>query len=344
MAVANEQLNNIPLAPAPPENLYFDEARKAWIASRYCDVLAALRSMNLSQTGPPTPANDPSVRRDGEKMRPQILSAVAGSNTPEWQTQISGFASATLRSLHPHRSFDLVEHFIRPWCLASAVALTNIDPSHGVVLGNLVNSLSKADAAPENVDLKCRASEAKEELDRFFQVHKTPQLKSLFVGIAQTTPVFLASACAALLQHPAATRQLQCQWDRLPKAIEELLRYAGPVHSLFRRADRAMDIQGTKVGCGDRLILRLASANRDPQQFPRPDRLDFARDVARHVALSSGSHYCAGGSLVRMMTKTAIQQILGAYSEPRLSSPVEWCCGTMLIWPSSLRVVLGNAH
>lgn len=344
MVVANEQLNNIPLAPAPPEELHFDEARKAWIVSRYSDVLAALRSMSLSQAGPPTAANGPSVRRDGEKMRAQTLSAVAQSNTREWQMQISGFASTILRSLHQHRSFDLVEQFIRPWCLASAVALINIDPAHGAALGDFVNSLSRADAATENADLKRRASEAKEELDHFFEANKISPLKSLFVGVAQTTPLFLASTCVALLQHPSAAKQLRSRWDRLPNAIEELLRYAGPVHTLFRRADRAMEIHGTKVACGDGLILRLASANRDPQQFPRPDRLDFARDVARHVALSAGSHYCAGGSLVRMMTKVAIQQIFGAYSEPRLSSPVEWRCGTMLIWPSSLWVVLGNAH
>jgi cytochrome P450 len=166
--------------------------------------------------------------------------------------------------------------------------------------------------------------------------------KSLFLGIAQTVPAFLASAWVALLQHPSEWRILQTHSDWIPKATEECLRYAGPVHSLFRQADRETSICGTKITTGDRLTLRLASANRDPQQFAEPDRLDIRRGAAGHLALSSGFHYCVGASLVRMMTATATQSILARYSQPKLSHPFEWSCGTMLIWPSSLPVLLGR--
>jgi hypothetical protein len=88
----------------------------------------------------------------------------------------------------------------------------------------------------------------------------------------------------------------------------------------------------------------VGSANRDPHQFPDPNRLHFARDVAGHLALGSGPHYCAGSSLVRVMTATATQTLLARCSEPRLGGPVGWSCGSMLIWASSLPVVLGDAQ
>ena len=209
-------------------------------------------------------------------------------------------------------------------------------------LADLVSQLSESDAAPHDTTLESRAKQANQELDRFFQRRDTSSHKSMFLGIAQTVPAFLASAWAALLQHPTQWKKLHAHPRWTPRATEELLRYAGPVHTLFRQANKEMDICGAKISSGDRLILRLASANRDPQQFADPDRLDITRNVAGHLALSAGSHYCVGASLVRVITATATEAILGLYSAPKLSRAVEWSSGTMLIWPSSLPVLLGN--
>jgi cytochrome P450 len=252
-------------------------------------------------------------------------------------------ASALLQPLLRDRPVDLVTEFIRPWCLASAVALTGVDPAHTERLAQLVRHLSASDAAPHDANLKSRAKEANKELDCFFLWPSASHGKSMFLGIAQTVPYFLASAWAALLQHPSEWNTLHAHPDWIPKAIEEFLRHAGPVHSIFRQADRETSICGTRIANGDRLILRLGSANRDPQQFAEPDVLDIRRGAAGHLALSSGSHYCVGASIVRMMTATATQAILARYSEPELSNPVEWSWGTMLSWPSSLPVLLGSA-
>jgi hypothetical protein len=220
--------------------------------------------------------------------------------------------------------------------------LTGIAFEHRPCLSDLVSRLSESDAAPGDADLKCKAKEANKELDHFFQARSTPFLKSVLLGVAQTLPAFLASAWVALLHNPSQRQKLQECPERLPKAIEELLRYAGPVHTLFRHAEKELHISGTRITCGDRLLLRLSSANRDPQQFAEPDRLDFTRDVAGHLALSAGSHYCPGAAIVRMATATAIQAFLDRSLAPELSDPVVWSCGTMLIWPSSVPVLLGR--
>lgn len=337
MPATTELFENTPLSPAAPLDLYVCSERKAWIASRYRDVLAALRSSDLSQARPARPADVPTERQN---MRAEMLSAISSAQISKWQIQIKTLAAEILQSLSELRSVDLSGQFIQPWCIASALELMSIDAVHSDFLSDLVSCLSRADAVPDDSGLKFRAKEANRELDRFFQ---SSFRKSMFLGIAQTVPAFLASAWAALLQHPVQTRELQAQANWMPNAVEELLRYAGPVHTLFRHADRPTEICGTKIERGDRLILRVASANRDALQFPDPDRLDFTRAVAGHLALGSGSHSCAGASLVRVMTSTATKALFTQRSEIHLSGPVQWSCGTMLIWASSVPVFLGKA-
>ena len=343
MVITTGPFENVPLLPSAPDDLYFSEGQKAWIASRYRDVLVALRSTDFSQIGPPRAAADPRLLQDHDEIHAEIAEALPSHRISKWQIEIKRLAFALLRSLSGNCPVDLVAEFIRPWSLASALALIGIDPVHSECLANLVSCLSQSDAAPDDMTLKSRAREANNALDGIFQARGAPSYKSLFLGVAHTFPAFLGSAWAALLQHPAQAKQLQKHPGWMPQATEELLRYAGPVHTLFRHTERTTEICVKKIERGDRLILRLGSANRDPQQFRQPDHLDFTRDVAGHLALSSGPHYCVGALLVRMMTTTATQAILALYSEPQLSKPVEWSCGTMLIWPASLPVLLGNA-
>lgn len=352
MAITTEAFANVSLSPPAPKDLYFSEEQEAWILSRHRDVLAALRSADLSQTRPPKTATDPSAKPDREQaciaeangcVDSEVFTALVNSQTFKRQIEIKESASALLESLPRDRPIDLVSQFIRPWCLASAITLSGVEPAHTERLAQLVKCLSESDAAPHDITLKSRAKEANRELDVFFPRTGASHLKSMFLGIAQTLPCFLASAWAALLLHPCEAKELQKHTSWMLKATEELLRYAGPVHTLFRQAAEGMEICGNKIERGDRLILKLGSANRDPGQFPQPDRLDFRRDVAGHLALSAPPHYCIGASLVRAMTTIANQAFLARYSEPRLSNPVEWSCGTMLICPSSLPVLLGNA-
>ncbi len=335
MVVTTEELNNVPLAPPPPEGLYFNEGRKAWVLSRYSDVLAALRSTDLSQSRLSQPASDSKPGYD--------RAALPRFPTSKWQGEARRSAVSLLRRLPRRRPIDLVASFIRPWCLTSALRLTGIDPTHAGHLAELVKRLSESDAAPEDVKLKFRAREANNELDCIFQTSSTSSCKSMFLGAAQTVPTFLASAWAALLQHPTQAKELQTHNEWMPRATEELLRYAGPVHTVFRQATGNVEISGKQIQPGNRLILRLGSANRDPRHFHDPGCLDFTHDVAGHLALSSGPHYCSGALLVRLMTAVGIGSVLAQCSRVRLSSPVEWSCGTMLVWPASLPVVIDSA-
>jgi Cytochrome P450 len=340
MAITTEPLTNSPLSPPPPGEIYFNEREQAWILSRHRHVHAALRSADLSQTGPPGTNAGSGAKPTPEKLQPEVFNALL--NVSKWQREISGSALTLLQTFSGRQTVDLFAQYIRPWCLASAIALTGLNPLDSQSLTDLVSDLFASDAAPQDATLKCRANEANRALDGFFSRPRSRYAKSMFLGVAQTVPAFLASAWAALLQFPSEWKTLNAHPDCVPAATEELLRYAGPVHSLFRQADRDTTICGTRIPAGDRLILRLASANRDPLRFARPEILDIKRGAAGHLALSSGSHYCLGASATRAMTTTGTQAVTSRYPELALFAPVVWSCGTMLIWPTSLPVALGR--
>ena len=339
MAMRTEPLLNTPLSPSVPEDVYFSDGQNAWILSRHQDVLAALKSVHLDQAGPPKSSSD-RAKPIRNNVSSEAAKALSKASLARWEGDIKGTAAELLNQLSAEHSVDLVSEFIRPWCLDSAIALTGADPLHGKRLAFLVSRLFESDAAPHDEAAQSGGRQANQELDRWFPPSIVPFGKSLFLGIAQTTPAFLASAWAALLLHRSAWNALHARSESVFVAVEELLRYAGPVHSLFRTALKNTTISATPIAAGDRLILRPAAANRDPRRFEQPGLLDIERRATGHLALSAGSHYCMGASLVRSMTATATQALLARCQEPELSDPIQWSCGTMLIWASSLRVIL----
>jgi cytochrome P450 len=95
---------------------------------------------------------------------------------------------------------------------------------------------------------------------------------------------------------------------------------------------------GASIAKGDRVALMLAAANRDPEQFPEPDRLDFGRGLPRHLALGEGRHSCIGAALVRGAAAVATAAFIEYFAGARLEGTVEWRGGFAISGPASLRV------
>src|SRR5205085_1519606 len=109
---------------------------------------------------------------------------------------------------------------------------------------------------------------------------------------------------------PDQLRLLRDEPDRAPEAIDELLRYDSPVQFTGRQARKELAIGGKAVRAGDFVLLVLGAANRDPEQFPDPDRLDVTRREVRHLAFAHGPHFCLGAPLARMEGQIALRALL----------------------------------
>jgi cytochrome P450 len=121
----------------------------------------------------------------------------------------------------------------------------------------------------------------------------------LLVAGNETTTNLIGNGMAALLAHPDALGALRETPEALPAAIEEMLRYDSPVQGLVRFVRSDTVIGGRAIPAGDVVLCMIGAANRDPEQFPEPERLDITRAENRHLSFGQGIHYCVGAPLAR---------------------------------------------
>jgi cytochrome P450 len=142
---------------------------------------------------------------------------------------------------------------------------------------------------------------------------------------ALNTSASIANAVVALLQHPKQFAQLRRQPEGLATAVEELLRYETPIQVSLRGVPQEMEFAGQRVGPNQLFVVLLGAANRDPAQFPEPDRLDLTRRPNHHLSFGAGPHGCVGSWMARFGLTIAIRAILDAGIElrPKSSKP-DW--------------------
>jgi cytochrome P450 len=134
----------------------------------------------------------------------------------------------------------------------------------------------------------------------------------LIVAGHETTVSLIGNAMLALLQEPDQLERLARSPELLPAAIEELIRYDGPVErTLTRWASTDVELAGQTIRRGESVIVILGSANRDPERFPGADTLDVTRRAeSRHLGFGRGSHYCLGAPLARLEAEIALTTLL----------------------------------
>ena len=130
----------------------------------------------------------------------------------------------------------------------------------------------------------------------------------------------ITNAVLVLLQHPEQFAGLREDPQSVTVAIEELLRYETPLQVVTRGVPEEIEFAGRRIGPKQLLVLLLGAANRDPEQFADPDRLDLTRRPNRHVSFGAGPHGCVGGWLARFGLATAIGPILHRHTDLRLAS------------------------
>jgi len=160
-------------------------------------------------------------------------------------------------------------------------------------------------AAPRD-DLISRLIAAEEESDRLDTEELLLNCVLLLAAGHATTTHMIGNGVLALLRHPDQTRRLQAEPGLIKSAVDEMLRYDGPVQVTGRRANADMEIAGARIARDQHVTTVLGAANHDPARFPHPDRFDIARGDNKHVAFAHGIHFCLGAALARLEGEVAI--------------------------------------
>ncbi|HOP20249.1 MAG TPA: cytochrome P450 [Amphiplicatus sp.] len=137
----------------------------------------------------------------------------------------------------------------------------------------------------------------------------------------ETTTNLIGNGIAALLDHPGELRRLRDDPSLMESAVEEFLRFESSNQLGNRRLMERAEIGGVMLEEGTLVTLGIGAANRDPAQFPEPDRLDIARTPNRHLAFGGGVHACAGMTLARMEGRIAIGKLLERAPSFKRSGP-----------------------
>jgi cytochrome P450 len=145
----------------------------------------------------------------------------------------------------------------------------------------------------------------------------------LIVAGHDTTASLIGNSVVALFRNPAQLEELRADPTKVPRAVEEFLRYDAPVpHSTFRYTAEPVNLGGMAIPAGAQVIICLAAANWDASRYSRPERLDLDRDEARHLAFGHGIHHCLGAPLARMEGQLALRTLLGRFPELSLAVPI----------------------
>lgn len=327
-------------SPAPPElePAYFDHALQAWVLSRHRDILAALRDeravpASVKSGEAIAPANEDLRIR----MRAQTLEALSPALLRQWRQALQPELDHLLQNLHAGEPVDVLATYARPACLALAAIVTGISQKQAKTLCEHARHVSVHAANPYDASLRASSEASQAKLHEGpFHAECEALRDSTFVAISQTIPCMLGNAWYALLQHPEQWRLLHENPELTEQAVEELLRYAGLTRLIAREAAEDLDINGSVIRKGQRIILRIIAGNHDPQRFPDADNVDVMRPAAGHLALGAGAHSCVGASLIRMSLVTVTAPLVRKFSSAGLGRPVDWQGGAIFQSPQSL--------
>lgn len=164
----------------------------------------------------------------------------------------------------------------------------------------------------------------------------------IFAG-QETTTGFIANSVLALHDHPDQKVLLRRQPELMGSGVEELLRYCGTAFAITRLARTDFKLRDREITAGDKIMLVLSAANRDPARFADPNRVDVTRDTTGHVAFAGGIHYCLGGPLARLETRLGLGELLSRFPDHQvIEQNVEYRPVIVGREPTALAVDLGR--
>jgi cytochrome P450 len=173
------------------------------------------------------------------------------------------------------------------------------------------------------------ADDKPDDLTTVLLASKTPaEFASLFVQLVtagqDTTQTLLANGVLALMQHPDQQQLLRDDPSLMDSAVEEILRYANPLHYFRRTATADTEVEGVEIRAGDKVAMYYTSANRDEKVFSDPDRFDIRRSPNRHLTFGIAEHFCVGAHLARLEAKVFFTELLARFDRFEQTGEHRW--------------------
>ncbi len=222
---------------------------------------------------------------------------------------------------------------------STAAAATAVRPEEGVIdeAGNIgagVYSLipelcAQRRSHPEDDLLTVLATHDLEQPDGSTRKLTSAEINAYVALIAgagaETVARMLGWAVVLLARHPDQRAELRADPALIPNAIEEILRYEAPSPVQARRVERDVEVRGTTIPAGSKMLLLNGSGDRDDRHFDDADRFDIHRTIDRHLAFGYGTHFCIGSALARLEGRIALEQTLARFGDWDVDeSKIDW--------------------
>lgn len=214
----------------------------------------------------------------------------------------------------------------------------------GMTLLQYINeSIEEKRAAPGD-DLLSALIHHEEDGDRLSNIELTSMVNLLLIAGHETTVNLIGNGMLELMRHPDQMDELRAHPDLIDSAVEEMVRYNGPVETPFPRfVYEDIEMRGQTIKAGDMVIPVLLAANHDPDVFEDPEAFLIDRDPNKHVGFGFGIHFCLGAPLARLEAKIAISRLLERFDSIDMRVPdtdLTWNPGFFLRGVRSLPVAL----
>jgi pimeloyl-[acyl-carrier protein] synthase len=315
------------------------EAIAAFVAARFGAPVPAM-GLSMLDRDPP----------DHTRLRSLVSKAFTPRVVEGLRPRIQQIVDGLLERVRKAGSMDLIEEFAYPipvnvicemlgvpvedherfkgWSLDIARGLDSIllppdseVPKRSVAsrnaLANYFRELIATRRAAPRADLLSGLIAAEEAGDKLSENELLATCILLLIAGHETTVNLIGNGTLALLRHPDQLRRLRDNPALIGSAVEELLRFDGPVQRTARIPSEDVVIDGRKIAKGEMVMPFIGAADRDPAQFTDPDRLDIGRTDNRHIAFGWGIHFCLGAPLARIEGQIAINTLVQRF--PRLA-------------------------
>ncbi|MBA4862848.1 cytochrome P450 [Streptomyces sp. PSKA54] len=313
----------------------YEEARAAFADPRLAKDVSKLgyKGLDVEHIGPHMLMSDPP---EHARLRRLVAREFTARRVEALRPRVQQITDDLLDQMVPLGHADLVESLAFPLpmtVICELLGVPDMDRAAFRRLSNEVVAPTSGDAeyaaivelaaylddliedkrctAPADDLLSALIRTTAEDGDRLSREELRAMAYLLLIAGHETTVNLIANGVHALLTHPDQLADLRADMSLLDGAVEEMLRYEGPVeNATFRFAAEPLDIGGTFIAQGEAVLVGIAAADRDGDRFPEPDRFDIRRAPQGHLAFGHGIHFCLGAPLARIEARVALRSLL----------------------------------